>query len=66
MKAIHVDDKMYHINGFVQYFSVSIVNALIKKYLICFHIIPLICMIDVCTLSNKCFWILNLDTTVLH
>ena len=32
-------------------------HVLIKKYLICFHIVPFICMIDVCTLSNKCFWI---------
>ena len=37
-------------------------HVLIKKYLIrFFHIVPLIYMIDVCTLSNKCFWILNLE-----
>ena len=37
-------------------------HVLIKKYLIrFFHIVPLIYMIDVCTLSNKCFWILNDD-----
>ena len=37
-------------------------HVLIKKYLICLHIIPLICMIYVFTLSNKCFWILNLES----
>ena len=35
-------------------------HVLIKKYLIS-HIALLICMIEVCTFSNKCFWILNLD-----
>ena len=27
-----------------------------------FHIVPLFYMIDVCILSNKCFWILNLES----
>ena len=34
-------------------------HILIEKCLI-IHIVPLICMIGICTLSNKCFWILNI------
>ena len=37
----------------------ALTHVFIKKYFICFHIAPLICMIDVSTLSIKSFWIVE-------